>query len=250
MFVYEAVAATLKDSGVDTVFGLMGDGNMRIVTAMAAQYGIKYYSAKHETGAFSMADAYARITGKVGVCTVTQGPGVTNTITPLVEAVKARTPILLLTGATPTGMRWHNQSIDQPALVAAVGAGYEPFRGVATLTSDLARALRRALLESCPILFSIPTNVQSLEIESPDQAPQSPAIIQRAFPDPEAVKKMMHLIQAARRPVILGGRGAVRSDAGCMLEQLGERIGALFATSVMGKGLFSKNAFNLGEGVS
>nr|MBA2288133.1 thiamine pyrophosphate-binding protein [Ktedonobacteraceae bacterium] len=246
MFVYEAVAVTLKDSGVDTVFGLMGDGNMRIVTSMAAQYGIKYYSAKHETGAFSMADAYARITGKVGVCTVTQGPGVTNTITPLVEAVKARTPILLLTGATPVGMRWHNQSIDQPALVTAVGAGYEPFRGVATLLADLARALRRALLESRPILFSIPTNVQSLEIEPPDQSPQPPALIQRAFPDPEAVKKMMHLIQAARRPVILGGRGAVRAGAGCVLEQLGERIGALFATSVMGKGLFSKNAFNLG----
>src|ERR1700730_12534683 len=103
MFVYEAVAITLKDAGVDTVFGLMGDGNMRFITYMAEHCDVKYYSAKHETGAFSMADAYARITGKVGVCTVTQGPGLTNTITPLVEAVKARTPILLLTGATPIG---------------------------------------------------------------------------------------------------------------------------------------------------
>ena len=246
MFAYEAVAATLKDSGVDTVFGLMGDGNMRIITAMAEYYGIKYYSAKHETGAFSMADAYARITGKVGVCTVTQGPGLTNTITPLVEAVKARTPILLLTGATSIDMRWHNQYVDQPALVTAAGAGYEPFRGVATLISDLARALRRAILESRPILFSIPTNVQNLEIEPSDQILQPIEMIQRVFPDPEGIKKMVDLIQVAHRPVILGGRGAVRSVAGDALEQLGDRIGALFATSVMGKGLFSKNVFNVG----
>ncbi len=246
MFVYEAVAATLKNSGVDAVFGLMGDGNMRIITTMAQQYGVKYYSAKHETGAFSMADAYARITGKVGVCTVTQGPGLTNTITPLVEAVKARTPILLLTGAPPTSMRWHNQHVDQPALVHAVDAGYEPFRGVATLIADLTRALQRAKLESRPILFSIPTNVQTLEIELPDQVLQPLEISQRVFPDPRIVKKMADLVQAAHRPMLIGGRGAVRSDAGNALAELGDRIGALLATSVMGKGLFSKNAFDLG----
>ncbi len=246
MLVYEVVAATLKSLGVDTVFGLMGDGNMRIITSMGQQHGIKYYSAKHETGAFSMADAYARITGKVGICTVTQGPGLTNTITPLVEAVKARTPILLLTGATPTNARWHNQYIDQSALVTAVGAGYEPFLGVTTLIIDLARALRRATLESRPILFSIPTNIQNLEIELSDQLPQPIDIAQRMFPDPDVVRKMADLVQAARKPVILGGRGAVRSDAGHELIELGDRIGAIFATSVMGKGLFSKSAFNLG----
>ncbi len=246
MLVYEEVAATLKRFGVDTVFGLMGDGNMRIITSMVERYGIKYYSAKHETGAFSMADAYARITGKVGICTVTQGPGVTNTITPLVEAVKARTPILLLAGAPSTGMRWHNQYVDHAALATAVGAGHEPFRGVATVISDLTYALRRAVLESRPIVFSIPTDVQDLAIEPSNQAQQPVEIIQRTFPDPEVVKKMADLVQAAHRPVILGGRGAVRSGAEHVLAQLGERIGALLATSVMGKGLFSKNAFNIG----
>jgi thiamine pyrophosphate-dependent acetolactate synthase large subunit-like protein len=246
MLVYEAIAITLKDLGVDTAFGLMGDGNMRIITHMAQRCGIRYYSAKHEMGAFSMADAYARITGKVGVCTVTQGPGLTNTITPLVEAVKARTPILLLTGATPTGTRWHNQYIDQPALVTAVGAGYEPFRGVATVISDLARAMHRAVLERRPILFSLPTNVQELEVELPERPILPIEIMQRIFPDPEAVKKIADLVQVARRPVILGGRGAARSGARNKLEELGERMGALFATSAMAKGLFSKHAFDLG----
>jgi thiamine pyrophosphate-dependent acetolactate synthase large subunit-like protein len=246
MLVYEAVATTLKNLGVDSIFGLMGDGNMRIITYMAQHCGVKYYAAKHETGAFSMADAYARITGKVGVCTVTQGPGLTNTITPLVEAVKARTPILLLTGATPTSVRWHNQYIDQPALVTAVGAGYEPFRGAATIVSDVARALRRAVLESRPILFAIPTDFQELEVEQTEQTMQPIEVTQRVFPDSQEVKKAADLIQAAHRPIILGGRGAVRSDAGNTLEELGERIGALFATSAMGKGLFANSSYNLG----
>src|SRR5581483_9646893 len=173
-------------------------------------------------------------------------PGVTNTVTPLLEAVKAGTPILLLTGATPASTRWHNQYVDQPALVSAVGAGWEPFRGITTLISDLARAMRRAAVESRPILFSLPTDVQELEIEFPDRAIEPVAPLQRIYPAPEVVKKMADLVEAAHRPIILGGRGAVRSDAGDVLEELGERIGALFATSALGKGLFSNTACNLG----
>jgi acetolactate synthase-1/2/3 large subunit len=167
MLVYQAVAHTLKNSGIDTVFGLMGDGNMRIVTSLAQDCGIQYYAARHEGGALSMADAYTRITGKVGICTVTQGPGVTNTMNSLVEAVKARTPLLLLAGTTPTTVRGHNQQIDQSAMVASIGAGYEPFRGIETLAADLTRSLHRARLESRPILFSLPTNYQDLEVEPP-----------------------------------------------------------------------------------
>lgn len=246
MRVYAVIAHTLKELGVEAVFGLMGDGNMRIITSMAQDYGIKYYSAKHETGAFSMADAYARITGNVGVCSVTQGPGLTNTITPLVEAVKAKTPILLLTGATPTSTRWHNQYVDHAELVKSVGAGYEPFRGVATIIADIARAMRRAALESRPILFSIPTNFQELEITQLNWTMPSLPISQRVSPDGALVMKMADLVQASRRPVILAGRGAVRSAARSALEELGERVGALFATSVMAKGLFSNSPFDLG----
>ncbi len=246
MRVYKVVATTLKDSGVDTVFGLMGDGNMRIVTSMAQDYGIRYYAARHEGGALSMADAYARVTGKVGVCTVTQGPGVVNTMNSLVEAVKARTPLLLLAGATSTTARGHNQYIDQSALVATVGAGYELFRSIETLVADLARALHRAMVESRPILFSLPTNYQDIEMEWPTLALQPVAPVQPVYPDPELVKKMADLIQSARRPVILGGYGAVRANARRPLEELGERIGALFATSAVAKGLFAKHAFSVG----
>jgi thiamine pyrophosphate-dependent acetolactate synthase large subunit-like protein len=246
MRVYEAVGTTLKALGVDTVFGVMGDGNMRFVTHMIQECGIRYYAARHESAAVGMAEAYARITGKVGVSTVTQGPGLTNTPTPLAEAAKARTPLLLLTGASPLSVRWHNQRIDQPALAAAVGAGYEPFRGAGTVIADVARAWRRAALESRPILFAIPTDFQDLEAGPADQALLPMETFQRLVSSPEAVQKMADLVQVAQRPLILAGRGAVRARAGRLLEELGTRIGALLVTSAMGRGLFAGNPFDLG----
>jgi thiamine pyrophosphate-dependent acetolactate synthase large subunit-like protein len=255
MRIYEAVATTLKTLGVDTVFGVMDDGNMRFVTRMTQECGITYYAARHESAAVGMADAYARITGadayaritgKVRVSPVTQGPGLTNTPTTLAEAAKARTPLLLLTGASPLGVRWHNQRIDQPALTAAVDAGYEPFRGAGIVISDVARAWRRAALESCPILFAIPTDFQDLEAGPADQALLPMETFQRLVPSPKAVTKMADLVQVARRPLILGGRGAVRAGAGCLLEELGTRIAAPLVTSAMGRGLFVGNPFDLG----
>jgi thiamine pyrophosphate-dependent acetolactate synthase large subunit-like protein len=93
MRVYEAVDTTLKTLGVDTVFGVMGDGNMRFVTHMTQECGITYYAARHESAAVGMADAYARVIGKVGVGTVTQGPGLTNTPTPWVREAFGKNPV-------------------------------------------------------------------------------------------------------------------------------------------------------------
>jgi thiamine pyrophosphate-dependent acetolactate synthase large subunit-like protein len=95
MRVYEAIGETLKKLEVRATFGLMGDGNLRFMTHLAEELGMPYYAARHEGGAVAMADGYARVTGQVGVCSVTQGPGVTNTLTALTEARKAGTPMLL-----------------------------------------------------------------------------------------------------------------------------------------------------------
>jgi acetolactate synthase I/II/III large subunit len=83
MRVYEAIGETLKRLEAQATFGLMGDGNLRFMTYLADELGIPYYAARHEGGAVAMADGYARVTGRVGVCSVTQGPGVTNTLTAL-----------------------------------------------------------------------------------------------------------------------------------------------------------------------
>ncbi len=92
----------LADRGVGAFFGLIGSGNFSVAEALRAA-GVALYSARHECGAVMMADGYARASGEVGVCTVHQGPGFTNTLTGLVEAAKSRTPLLLLAADIPPG---------------------------------------------------------------------------------------------------------------------------------------------------
>src|SRR5215471_2325078 len=95
MRVAGALGRALAQLGVRDVFGLVGSGNFHLANAMQAS-GVRFVAARHETGAVTMADAYARASGRLGVCTVHQGPGVTNAMTGLVEAAKGRTPLLLL----------------------------------------------------------------------------------------------------------------------------------------------------------
>src|SRR5207244_2477711 len=97
--VAEAVGAVLAGLGVRDVFGLVGSGNFVVTNSLVAA-GAAFIASRHEGGAVAMADAYARVSGRLGVCSVHQGPGLTNTITGLTEAAKSRTPLLVLAGDT------------------------------------------------------------------------------------------------------------------------------------------------------
>ena len=127
MLVAEAIGRTLAERGVDAFFGLVGSGNFAVTNALHAA-GAAFYSSRHECGAVMMADGYARVSGKVGVCTVHQGPGFTNTLTGLTEAAKSRTPLVVLAADTPSGALWSNFKIDQAALAATAGAIAERVR--------------------------------------------------------------------------------------------------------------------------
>src|ERR687893_554435 len=144
MKVYEAVAETLSRLGVDTAFGLVGSGNFGLIDHMTRHCGVAYHASRHEAAAVAMADGYARVSGKLGVCTVHQGPGVTNTLTALTEAVKARTPLLLLAGDTATTALYQNLDVDQDAVVASVGAGTEGIRTPTTPVENIPPAADRA----------------------------------------------------------------------------------------------------------
>src|SRR5918911_793720 len=102
-----------------------------------------------------MADGWARVTGRAGVCTVHQGPGLTNLMTGLAEAVKASTPLLVLAADTPAAARGSNFRIDQHALVEAVGAASEVAYGARSAATDALRALRRAQLERRPVVLML-----------------------------------------------------------------------------------------------
>src|SRR3954467_7000770 len=145
MLVAEAVAATLAEQGVRTVFGLMGSGNLAVTNHLRAA-GAMFYSARHEGGAICMADGYARGSGKPVACSVPQGPGLTNAVTGLTEAAKSRTPLLVLAADTPAVQLRSNFRIDQDALVESVGAVSERVHAPASAVADTARAVRRALL--------------------------------------------------------------------------------------------------------
>jgi thiamine pyrophosphate-dependent acetolactate synthase large subunit-like protein len=110
------IGATIAAQGVRDAFGVIGSGNL-VVTNALADGGARFHAARHEGGAICMADGYARVSGRVGVCSVHQGPGLTNTMTGLTEAAKSRTPLLVLAGESPAGDRYSNFRIDQDGLV-------------------------------------------------------------------------------------------------------------------------------------
>ncbi len=246
MKVYEAIAETLVGLGVDRAFGLVGSGNFHLIDHLIRRCGVTYHASRHESAAVGMADGYARVSGRLGVCTVHQGPGVTNTLTALAEAVKARTPLLLLAGDVATTAMYQNLDVDQEAIVRSVGAGVGRIRNVNTASEDVARAVRRAVDERRPVLVSMPIDVQQQDCE----AERPPAFVEAGVaaprPSGEAVARIVDLLEPASRPVIIAGRGAVLADSRGSLEVLGGRIGALFATSMMAKGFFSGNPFDLG----
>src|ERR687894_1226275 len=152
MKVYEAVAEILSQLGVDTAFGLVGSGNFGLIDHMTRHCGVAYHASRHEEAAVAMADGYARVSGKLGVCTVHQGPGVTNTLTALTEAVKARTPLLLLAGDTATTALYQNLDVDQDAVAGSIRAGTEGICSANTATEDVSRAVRRARVERRALL--------------------------------------------------------------------------------------------------
>jgi len=247
MRVYEAIGETLKKLEVRATFGLMGDGNLRFMTHLAHELGMPYYAARHEGGAVAMADGYARVTGKVGVCSVTQGPGVTNTLTALTEARKAGSPLLVLAGDSPMRFLRHNQDVDQTAIFNSVGVTVERLRSPDTVVADVARAFNRALATQRPVAMQFPTDIQDLSCDTDTLQSVTVLSPSPSRPPAEIIKLAVDLIAASKRPAIVAGRGAVRANARQALEQLGEQIGALLATTAQAKGLFSGNPFYVGS---
>src|ERR687884_253741 len=122
MRVVDVVARCLTRAGVDTVFGVVGSGNFTVTTSLHAR-GARFVAARHENGAACMADAYARVSGRLGCVSVHQGPGLTNAMTGLTEAAKARTPLVLVAADTPAGETRSNFFVEQARIAEAGGGG-------------------------------------------------------------------------------------------------------------------------------
>ena len=245
MLGHDAVAQALVDHGVDTVFAVLGDGNLFIGENLQRQHGTNLIGATHEANAVCMAEGWAKASGKLGVASVTHGTGLTNTITALVEGVKNETPMLVVAGDTPVENEQHLQNLDQHALVTASGAGFQPVRNAETIAEDVSTAIRRAHSERRPIVLNVPLNIEWDEVEYVSRPPLNPSPV-RLAPDPDQLDTALGIIASSTRPLILAGRGAVKSGAKDALLRLGETLGAPLATSLLGTGYFEGEPFNLG----
>src|SRR5262245_61633626 len=127
--VYQALVDAFEAERATTVFGLMGDGNMYWMSTLARRPGARVVHARHENAAVAMADGYARVTGDIGVCSVTCGPGLTQIATSLTASVRHRTPMVVFAGDTPRAEPFHLQAFEQRPFVVSTGARFVPVTG-------------------------------------------------------------------------------------------------------------------------
>lgn len=243
MQVAEVVGRALADCGVDRVFGVVGSGNFHVTNAMVAA-GSTFVATRHEGGAATMADAYARMSGKVSAVSVHQGCGLTNAMTGIAEAAKSRTPMLVL--AAEVTERSSNFFVDQEALAHSVGALSWRITSAATAVDDVVAAVSAALHQQRTIVLNLPLNVQSLDV--PEDMPTvtfpgTPAPIEPSNFD---LDLLIEALEKAERPVFVAGRGSRSPDSRGNLEALAARYGALVATSAVAHGLFNQNPWTLG----
>lgn len=245
MRVAQAVGQTLAALGVEHLFGVIGSGNFDVTTALQAE-GVRFVHARHECAAVCMADGYARVSARVGVATCHQGPGLTNALTGLTEAAKARTPLLLLAADTSAAAVRSNFRIDQAAAVRACGGAVERVHEAATAVTDVQRAWRTAAEGRRAVALMLPLDVQAGDTTAASGPVTAPPVLDPPAPAASAVTRVVDLLATARLPAIVAGRGAVLAGAGARLQRLGARVGAILATSANGNGLFAGDPWAVG----
>ncbi|MEP1768420.1 MAG: thiamine pyrophosphate-binding protein [Sulfitobacter sp.] len=241
-YVYKCIARATKDQGTTDLFGLMGDANLFMVDSFVRDCGGKFIPAAHEGSSILMAAAYAHVSGKVGVATVTHGPALTNCVTALTEATRAHAPLVILAGDTPTDNPRHLQSIDQRELVKLTGAGFVQLRTPATVAEDVAQAFYRAQVERRPIVLNMPADFMW---QAASYVPKTLEVFTKpgGVAEGDVLDNAIGMIASARRPLVLAGGGAI--VARDQLVRLADRLEAPLATTLRAKGLFSDHPYNI-----
>lgn len=247
MTVAELVGQALAKLGARHCFGVVGSGNFAVTNALR-DAGVEFTASRHEGGAATMADAYARMSDTVALVSVHQGCGLTNAVTGIGEAAKSRTPMLVLAAESAPAPVPTNFSIDQAGLASSVLASSQRVNSPASALGDVVHAFRLARDERRTVVLNLPINVQDAPVPEASiralaglSAPPRPAAPRASD---ASVRALADLIRQAERPVFIAGRGA--RHAGRELRSLGAVAGALLATSAVANGLFEGDAFSLG----
>ena len=247
--VFDVLAQAFAQEEVGTCFALLGDANMNWATRLS-EHGCRFVYVRHEHCAVAAAMAFARKSWEVGVASVTCGPGVTQLMTALPAAVRARLPIVVFAGEAPLKSGWYNQGIDQAPLVAATGAAYHSLHMPERMPVAIRDAFLQARRERRPVVIGIPFDLQnqawmgSAELPAP-----SHEILPRHMPlppHPDDIADAARLVSAAERVVVIAGKGAVEADAATACRQLSAKVGGLLATSLPARGLFHDDPYCIG----
>jgi thiamine pyrophosphate-dependent acetolactate synthase large subunit-like protein len=251
MKIYEALAKVFHTLDLGTCFALLGDANMHWAGALS-DLGARFIYTRHEHAAVAAATAYARNTDKVGFATVTCGPGLTQVMTILPIAVRARVPLVLFAGEAPLHKGWYNHMIDQAPFVQACGAHYVPLHNPDTIIQDGINAVQHAARERMPVVLGVPFDVQKQDFTgdiSTLQATFDFPTLDGVSPNHDAVQSVAALLQNTEKTVILAGMGATSDHALKLIVELAKVTGSLLATTLPAKGLFHDQAFSLGFAV-
>jgi acetolactate synthase-1/2/3 large subunit len=192
-----------------------------------------------------MANGYAITSGKVGVATVSHGPGFSNTVTPLIEGVRNRTPMVLIAGDTDLEDEGNLQDVHQEGLVAATGAGFVQVRTADMGVRALTTSIHRAAVEQRPIVLNVPRRFQLEDVPYLGPKPVTLAGGRETF-DAASLDNVAGLIAWANRPIILAGHGAIDRASRQALINLGQLLGAPLATTLKAKDLFKGERLDLG----
>lgn len=252
MNIAQVIIETLQKHGVDVIFGVPGGQTLALYDAIAKSDGsIRHITVLDERSGSYAADAYARASGRLGVCDGTVGPGATNLISGLAEALNSSSPVLAIVSELLTETihlsEWGSasQGSDQVALLRPVCKKVYAVRDAHELPYLLNRAITSAVSgRPGPVSLIVPMDIFEKQAEparlgsiSLDKAPEVP----RYIADPKVVARAADLISSAKRPVILAGGGAVAADAHSAILDLARLASTPVATTWTGKGIIAEN---------
>lgn len=238
--VAEAIVKELVAAEVEAVYGIVSIHNMPIIDAIYREGSIRIVTARGESGAVNMADAYARATGKMGVVITSTGTGAGNTAGSLAETWNASTPLLHITGEADSmtiglDKRYIHEAKDQQKMMEGVSKSSYLLKDPKQITPLLRKAIQETTTVPCgPVTISIPTNFQ------PQIIPKTQLIdVQRWATDSsvQLPSDVVELISKAKRPVVWAGHGVVKAGGSEQLRQLVDQIKPAILTSESAKGV-------------
>ena len=244
-----SLVRALAREGVDTVFGLVGHGNLAFVDALQDSDSIDYVTVFHEQVAAHAADAYFRVSGRIAVVTTTVGPGFTNLMTGLGDAMLDSSAMVVIAGGMPSAyvgkepLQELSYSKDNAQLDIARPLTKRVIQatGGAELANQFHRAVRYAL-SGCPgpVVLQVPLDFFS-EWVDPSVATLRPSRPGRGGPDLQAVERAADLIARAERPLLFAGGGSILSRASAALTALADGFGVPVATTMSGQGAIAED---------